>query len=132
MWVQLGLPVTNDTKKDLPNIRLKKKEVKNTTFYAHIRCHFPGRDPAADGFSGTFQLWCGVAGLILDISGHQVHISRRTKEALFTCNLAGCTLLNGWFVDWNYAQFTKCYSSTKGMASSILTETNLHPPISWL
>ena len=50
---------------------------------------------------------------------------------LMTSNLAGCTLLNGCFVEWTYAQFTKCCSPKK-MASSILTEASLPAQISGL
>ena len=48
-----------------------------------------------------------------------------------TSNLAGCTLLHGCFVEWTYAQFTKCCSPKK-MASSILTEASLPAQISGL
>ena len=37
-----------------------------------VRCNFSGPEPSAGGFSGAVQLWCGVAALVLDISGHQV------------------------------------------------------------
>ena len=46
-----------------------------------------------------------------------------------TSNLAGCTLLNGCFMEWNYAQFTKCCSPKK-MALSILTAASLFAQIS--
>ena len=59
-----------------------------------MRCHIPGRESAAVGFLGEFQLWCGVVGLILDISGHQVSVGEPGKLFLIP-NLAGCTLLNG-------------------------------------
>ena len=48
-----------------------------------------------------------------------------------TSNFTGCTLLNGCFVEWTYAQFTKCCSPKK-MASSILTEASLPAQISGL
>ena len=85
------------------------------------------------GCTDTGYFWS--PGISKNSFGHRV--CRRTFFCRFplseplTYNLAGCTLLNGCSVEWNYAQFTKCCSPKK-MASSILTETSLSASISRL
>ena len=101
MWLpfQLGQVTEHSCWKRFSKYQTQKKKRKNTTFSTCIRCHFPGRDPAADGFSGTFQLWCGVAGLMLDISGHQVHISAREPSKLYSPVIwqgALCAMVGLW------------------------------------